>query len=91
MQEQFEQNSVIMHDPQQSPPSKLQLGLFVLSLQYPSPTNTLDISSSVVYPIQEQFVQNSVIMHDPQQSPLSKLHSRMFVSSLQYPSPTKFG
>ena len=87
-QRHSEQNSLFRQGPQQSPPSKLQLGLLVSSLQYPSPTNGFFMlyssTSSWRHVHSEQWL---FTIHDPQQSPPSKLHPWIFVSSSQNPSP----
>ena len=87
-QRHSEQNSLFRQGPQQSPPSKLQLGLLVSSLQYPSPTNGFVIfCSSTSGWRHTHSVQRLFTIHDPQQSPPSKLHPWLFVSSSQNPLP----
>ena len=87
-QRHSEQNSLFRQGPQQSPPSKLQLGLLVSSLQYPSPTNGFVMlyssTSDWRHVHSEQWLFR---IHDPQQSPPSKLHPWLFASSSQNPSP----
>ena len=86
-----EQNSLLMHGPQQSPPSKLQSGLLVSSLQYPFPINGFATLCSPTSDLRHVHCEHwSFTMHSPQQSPPSKLHSGLFVSSWQNPSPIKY-